>query len=103
MKYTNQDLMKEFYEKEIRGTALDFGFQRCREILYAPWQYLKYEMENGKLRTIRFKYFGTFVVYPKRVLGILDKLRKRYKEQKDPPEKFLKKERMIKDFLERCE
>jgi hypothetical protein len=92
--------MDEFYAQQVEGTDGDIGRERCREVCSGPWAYLKQQMENGHLPTIRFKYFGTFVVYPKRAIMLLKKLRDRYKQQKDAPERFLKKESMIKEFLD---
>ena len=99
MKIENQDLMQEFYDLHIREKYPTLDFQRCKEICSGPWQYLKEQTENGNLPTIRLKYFGTFVVYPKRVTAILERITKRQRKHHDT-EKFLKKKEIILKYLD---
>lgn len=99
MRYDNKMLMQEFYDEHIKGTRLDHGIANTRDICWGPWKYLKDKMEDGNLHTIRFKYFGTFVVFPGRVLALADKLRNRLRNQMEPPDKFKVKMDMIKRYL----
>ena len=103
MKYTHKELVKEFYDGYIKERYNGISQDRLNDIVSAPWLYLKEIMASGELISVRLKYFGTFVVYPKRVLGMFDKIRKRFKDQRETPEKYAKKVGIMKRYLERHE
>lgn len=65
MKIEIEDLYKEFYLQEKDNYNLDF--KQMRDLIKTPWIFLKREMENGLLNTVRFMYFGIFTVYQGRV------------------------------------
>jgi hypothetical protein len=74
MKLLNDDLINEFY-KTIEDSKITI--EQAKDICYGPWRFLKEEMENGELCEIRFKYFGTFQVYPGRAKNMLQNLKQK--------------------------
>jgi len=62
MKIESSDLVKEYY-KAVREKYPDLTLQQLEEVVRAPWQYLREEMESGRLENVRFKYLGIFRVY----------------------------------------
>lgn len=99
MKLENQELLKEFYER-VKDEYPDLSFHQVRACCSTPFEYTKQEIESGDLPTIRLKYFGTFLVYPKRAKSILTKLERQFKEQKITPKHYFAKKAIIDKFLE---
>lgn len=89
MKLDNQQLMEEFYNS-IKEDFPGVDYEQLKEVCFGPWRFLKQEMESGLLPTIRFKYFGTFQVYPGRAKNILYNLKKKFEEGRISEEVYLK-------------
>ena len=76
---SNQELVEKFYEDNKHlypGMSLDDVKLCCN----TPFLFVRKEMESGELKTVRLKYFGTFLTYPKRVEHILIRMEKQFKE-----------------------
>ncbi len=101
MKYSSEDLIQEFFEKE-RSKYPGLTKGQMKSICFAPWIFLKEEIKSGELNEVRFKYFGVFRVYPGRAkaqLAKLDRLlsegsmtKKRYEKLKIILTKYLSSE-----------
>lgn len=98
MKQENQELINEFFEK-YREEFPKVSYEQFKNIVFGPWRFLKTEMENGNLETVKFKYFGTFIVYKKKAEGELEKLNKRFKEGNIVETQYLKVKNIIEKFL----
>ncbi len=98
MKLESQELVEEFYEKN-KEKFPGLSFEQVKEICYAPFIMTRKEMESGSLATIRLKYFGTFLVYPKRVAAALRVMEKNFKELKMPAKMYFQKKAMIEEYL----
>lgn len=98
MKLESQELVEEFYEKN-KEKFPDLSFEQVKEICYAPFIMTRKEMESGSLATIRLKYFGTFLVYPKRVAATLKMMEKNFKELRMPAKMYFEKKAMIEKYL----
>lgn len=98
MKLLNDDLINEFY-KTIGNS--DITLEQAKDICYGPWRFLKEEMENGKLSEVRFKYFGTFQVYPGRAKNMLVKLKERVNSIST--QEYLRIENILNNFLNKNE
>ena len=59
-------IAREYYEK-VKHLYPELDFKEFAEICYVPWKYTKHNIISGELPTIRLKFFGMFVVYPKKV------------------------------------
>lgn len=90
MKIDNQDLMIEFYERN-KHLYPDMTFEQMKECCSTPYLFTKREMECGRLSTIRLKYFGTFMVYPKRAEAILNRMTENFKALKVDSKFFLRR------------
>ena len=95
----NQDLLNEFFEKN-KDKYPDISYEQFKDIVFGPWRFLKQEMENGNLETVRLKYFGTFVVYPRKASSELEKLKKRFEEGTIVHKEYFRLKAMIEKFLE---
>ena len=56
-------------------------------------------MENGELSEVRFKYFGTFQVYPGRAKNLLVNLKERFRFNKVGKEEFFRIKTMLEKFI----
>ena len=77
MKYFNQELIEEFYERE-KHKYPGVSFEKFKESIIGSWKYLKNQMEGRDYPTIRLKYFGTFTVFPGKAKAMLEETDKRF-------------------------
>lgn len=99
MKLESDKLVNEFYNKmlpEFPGISQD----QAKDICYGPWKFLKQEMESGELSEVRFKYFGTFQVYPGRAVNLLNNLKERFRFNKVGKEEFFRIKTMLEKFID---
>jgi hypothetical protein len=99
MKIESQELMIEFYEKN-KESFPELTFEQIKECCGTQYLYAKKEIESGKFPTIRLKYFGTFLVYPKRAEAILRRLTVQFKELKLDAKTYFEKKTLIENFLQ---
>jgi hypothetical protein len=98
MKLTFTELAQEFHEK-ISVEYPEITFEQTKEIVAGPFNMLKEEMTSGKLRTVRFQFFGMFVIYPKRVLELLKRMEKNYLAGEVTQESFTRHKKVLMDYL----
>ncbi len=98
MRKESQELVEEYYD-EIKDKYPGLTFEQLKEIVFAPWRFLKKEMESGELNEVRFKYFGTFQVYQGRAENMLINLKQRFKFHKIEPKQYYKLKEMLENFL----
>lgn len=98
MKLENQELLKEFYEMN-KNKYPEMTFEQVRDCCQTQYVYLRKNIESGELPVIRLKFFGTFLVYPKRARGILNRMNEQFKELKIDTKFYFEKKAMIEKFL----
>jgi hypothetical protein len=98
MKLLHPDLVEEYYNS-IKESYPDLTLEQCNEICSAPFVEVKKGIESGEFPTVRLKFFGTFVAYPKRVKAILVQYEKMFKEHKITPHNYFKKKEQLEKFL----
>lgn len=98
MRLQHADLIQEFYDS-IREEHTNISLEQCNEICSGPFIHTRKAIESGELPTIRLKFFGTFVAYPKRVKGILKQYEKMFKEHKITPLNYFKKKEQLEKYL----
>ena len=98
MLLNNTELLNEFFEKHKEDFP-DVGYDQMKDIVFGPWRFLKKEMESGELSTIRLKYFGTFIVYPRKAQSELNKLKKRFEANNIVHKEYFRLKLMIEKFL----
>lgn len=98
MKLESDKLVTEFYNKKSSEFP-DITQEQAKDICYGPWKFLKQEMENGELSEVRFKYFGTFQVYPGRAVNLLNNLKERFRFNKVGKEEFFRIKTMLEKFI----
>jgi nucleoid DNA-binding protein len=75
------DYIEEYYES-IKDKYPHLSYSDVEHICRSYFKVLKEEMTKGTLKTVRFKYFGTFNVYRSRAIGLLNKTKKMHEENK---------------------
>lgn len=98
MKLESDKLVIEFHTKmssRFPGISVD----QAKDICYGPWRFLKQEMESGELSEVRFKYFGTFQVYPGRAINLLNNLKERFRFNKVSKDEFFRIKNMLEKFI----
>lgn len=98
-KLDNQDLIKEYYES-IKDKYPNLTFDQLKEAVSTPFEMLKEEIKSGDFKTVRLKYLGTFLVYPKRASGYLAHLKDKFKLNKIDHKEYFETKAMIEKFLE---
>ena len=98
MKLENQELLKEFYDRN-KDKYPDLSFEQMKECCTSQYVYAKKEIESGDLPVIRLKYFGTFMVYPKRADSILRRMNEQFKLLKINAKFYFEKKAMLEKFL----
>lgn len=66
MRLLHPELIQEFFNR-TREKYPEITIEQMNEICSAPFKMAKKEIESGELKTIRFQFFGTFLVYRKKV------------------------------------
>lgn len=99
MKLENQDLLNEFFEKE-RASFPQVNYDQVKDIVSGPWNHLKKTMIDGELEEMRIKYFGNFLVYPKKAESALARLEVRFKEGVVNEKEYSRLKTMIKKYLD---
>jgi hypothetical protein len=98
MRLQHADLVEEYYES-IKDKYPNLTLKQCNEIVSASFIEARKGIESGEFPTIRLKYFGTFVAYPKRVASILKGYEVMFKEHRITPFNFFKKKEMLEKYL----
>ena len=98
MKVDSDTLIAEFHKKMTEEFP-DISLEQAKQICHGPWKFLKEEMESGELNEIRFKYFGTFQVYPNRAKNMLDKWKERFRYNKIDKTQYFKIKAMLEKFI----
>ena len=98
MKLTHPELIQEYFES-IRESHPNISLEQCNEICSGPFIQTRKAIESGEFPTIRLKFFGTFVAYPKRVKAILGQYEKMFKEHKITPYNYFKKKEQLEKYL----
>ena len=75
----NEKILKEFYE-EIKNKH-NISIEELKKICDTPWKYLKNKIESGDLTSVRFKFFGVFLIKEKRLQMLLANLDKQLKNK----------------------
>lgn len=99
MKITNQDLINEFFEK-YKNDYPNVSYDQFRDICFGPWRHLRRIMESGSLEEVRIKYFGTFLVYPKKAKAELEKIKKKFLDKTIYNKEYFRIKSMIEKFLD---
>lgn len=98
MKLENQELLKEFYDR-FKENYPGLTFEQVKECCATQYFYTKKEIESGELPVIRLKYFGTFLVYPRRAEATLERMSKQFKDLKIEAKTYFEKKAMLEKFL----
>jgi hypothetical protein len=98
MRLLHPDLIEEYYNS-IKEQYPDLTLQQCNEVCSAPFIEVRKGIESGNLPTVRLKFFGTFIAYPKRVKGILKNLENLFKNHRVSPGVYFKKKEQLEKFL----
>lgn len=98
MKLLPSELIEEYFES-IRDQHPDLTKEQCSDICFGPFIETRKKIESGELPTIRLKFLGTFVAYPKRVKAILNQYEKMFKEHRITPFNYFKKKEQLEKYL----
>jgi hypothetical protein len=98
MRLLHPDLVQEYFDS-IKDSHPELSLSQCNEIVSAPFVEVRKGIESGEFPTIRLKFFGTFVAYPKRVKFILTQYEKMFKEHRITPQNYFKKKEQLEKYL----
>lgn len=98
MKIENQELIQKFYEqnKEKYG---HLSLEQVKECAFTQYNYARKEIESGRLPAIRLKYLGTFLVYEKRAITMLETLKVAFSDLRIEAKKYFETKAMLENFL----
>jgi hypothetical protein len=102
MKIDTPELIQEYYQK-VKHLYPDVPYEEFKLACTTPFLFARKEMESGELKTIRLKFFGTFLVYPKRAKSMLEKMKSQFQELKLDAKVFFTKKAMLEKYLEKHE
>lgn len=102
MKLLHPDLIDEYYNS-IKDQYPGLTKEQCNQICSAPFLEARRAIESGEFLTVRLQFFGTFVVYPKRLSYYLKVYSKMFKEQRITPANYFKKKEQLESALKRKE
>ena len=98
----NPELLEEFFE-ENKYDYPDITQEQMKEIVFGPWRFLKKDMENGELGTVRFKYFGTFQVYEGRARNMLKQIKRKFEEQRLDHKIYFRVKEMLETYINKID
>lgn len=87
------------FQEKIKEQYPDITREQLKEICSGPFQMLKNEMTKGSFKAIRFQFFGMFVVYPKNINDILQRMTKNFEKGLIPEDNFNKQKKILTDYL----
>ena len=99
MKIDSNILIRQYWD-EVKDNYPDMDFEEFKAVCKRPFEYTKEQMESGELPTIRLKYFGTFLVYPKRARSALATVINMNKYKKIAKSEFERISTMLNKYLE---
>lgn len=102
MKLLHPDLVDEYYNS-IKDQYPGLTKEQCNQICSAPFIEVRKGIESGTFLNIRLQFFGTFVVYPKRINYYLKLYAKMFKEQRITPANYFRKKEQFELALKRKE
>lgn len=98
----SNETIREFYERD-KHKYPEMTYEEFRDVVQTPWKFLKAEMVKDSLEKVRFKYLGTFVVFPGRAKGVLKGLEISFKKHKIEPEIYFKRKETLENFINKHE
>lgn len=98
MRLLNQELIAEYYERH-KDQYPHITLKQFEDICQAPFMEVRKGIESGAYPTIRLKFFGIFLAYPKRVAAILKLYEAQFKEHKITPAFYFKNKELIENYL----
>lgn len=100
MRIEVNQLIAEYFEK-IKDEHPELSYDNIKEIVVAPWFYVKYHIESGELVKIRLKYFGFFYVNAGRAKRMLEEAKYRFSKQYITPKQYFRIKTSIENYLKR--
>lgn len=98
MKLSTEDLIKGFY-KEIREKYPNLSLDDVRKICDAPFSFIRFVMETGRLATIHIKFLGKFLVYPGRVKSTYKAIKTQKEKGVLSEEEYNSKVELLEEYL----
>jgi hypothetical protein len=102
MKKTVEEVNDSFYEK-VKGDFEHLSKEQIKEASTYHFKVLKMNMANNLFDDFHFKYFGKFIIYPKKVIGTLIKLKNQKLLGKISTQEFLEKEKKYNMIIKKHE
>src|SRR5580765_718329 len=68
----NTSLTREFYNTIMKKEYPHIPFTEVDRVCKSPFHFVRYHMNRARLSSIRIKQFGTFVLYPNKILRLLE-------------------------------
>ena len=98
MKLLHKELVTD-YHSFLMEEYPDLTIEQVNEIVSAPFIQLKDGMKSGEFPVVRLQFFGTFLVYPKRIIALYNKLTAGFKKAEVLPEVYFKKRIYLEKYI----
>lgn len=100
MKVQHKDLIAEYHSFLLQEYP-ELTIKQVDDIVSAPFRQLKEGMKSGSFPVVRMQFFGTFLVYPKRIIALYNKLTVAFKKAEVSPEVYFKKQILLEKYIEK--
>jgi len=94
-KLENNELITEYHD----DLDEDISFEETKTAITSAFNFIKDNMASEDLPTIRWKYFGTFVVYNGRANSILDRTKRHFDKGSITEKLYNQRTGMLNEFL----
>jgi hypothetical protein len=94
--------IEQYYDK-VKHLYPHITFEQFKESCKGQFEYTAKQMASGELPVIRLKYFGTFLVYPKKAEASLRRINERFRFGKIDKNYYFRMREMLQNFLNRNE
>lgn len=98
MKLSNQELILQYYAKEQHKYP-NLTLEEFRNCCIAPFTEVRECISEGEFKTIRLKFFGTFLIYPKKIKGLLANIEKKKIEGTITDERYERRKKLLTAYL----
>jgi len=100
MKISHKDLVQS-YHSLLTEEYPDLTVKQVDEIVSASFIQLRDGMKSGDFPVVRLQFFGTFLVYPKKLVHLFSKLTEAFKKAEVLPEVYFKKKIQFEKYIEK--
>lgn len=100
MRYSADEIFRDFVKEGLPEEYKDIPIDTLKDVCYTPFLFLRRIMDSYVLTEVRFKYFGVFLVSPKKCKTLLERAEFRLAKGYITEEEYYKTKTMIENYFE---